>query len=101
MDTRNYEGEIKDMDDIENDAYDLLRTSVLTMDGCGIELNAMLKYLDGKDKNLKFIVLKHHAQGTAIWQPHDVAKCHGIFRKALINEISTLWRRGYVTTDQS
>jgi len=87
---KKYSGDLSDMVNVEIEAYKLLCNCVVTMDGCGLELDAMKKYIDGDEKILKLTVLKHHAQGTGIWLPHDVAKCHGLFRKALVNAALTL-----------
>jgi len=78
-----------DMSEVEKEAYANLRSILLTQDGCGSELNALLDFLgdevNGNEYLRKFIAVKHHAQATGMWQPHDVAKCHGLFRKAVLD----------------
>ena len=48
---KNYSGDLSDMVfNVEIEAYKLLCNCVVTMDGCGLELDAMKKYIDGDTK---------------------------------------------------
>jgi len=64
---------------------------VLTMDGCGPELNAIQVLCDAQHPSLvNFKCVKHHRQGTGVFQAHDLSKCHPGYRKETNNEYKVI-----------
>jgi hypothetical protein len=75
---------------------DIKQKFVLTQDGCGLDLNAMVRYIDGDDAMENLEVVKLFAKGTAIFQAHDVGKSHPQFKDCMANDYRVI-----VTTDAS
>jgi hypothetical protein len=65
---------------------DVLQRYVLTQDGCGLDLNAVVRYIDSGDGMENLEVVKLFAKGTAIFQAHDVGKSHPTFNACVAND---------------
>ena len=88
------EDELKAISSEEGDAGDddkEIRRIILTMDGCGPDLNAMVRYIDSVHAHLpNLTVLKLFALGTALWQAHDAGKSHPIYRKCMQDDYGVI-----------
>jgi len=66
---------------------------VLAQDGCGIDLTAIVNWIDSDDSDdaLKALeVVKLFAKGTSLWQAHDVGKSHPIFKSFVNNDTDVI-----------
>ena len=62
---------------------------VLTQDGCGVDLNAVVNWInsDDPDDELKALeVVKLFAKGTSLFQAHDVGKSHVVYKQSTKND---------------
>jgi hypothetical protein len=65
---------------------DVLQRYVLTQGCCGLDVNAIVRYIDSGDNVKNLEVMKLFAKGTSIFQYHDVGKSHPIFKACVAND---------------